>query len=308
MSRIDEALKRASHSPIASRSSYRGAEAPLRLAEETTLNEYPLERSSPPLAGRADAATEHAVVAPRRGEPRRPVAPVHLPSSEKLVTGPTTDSISKEQFRRLAATLHDAQVSKGLKTVMVTSSVPKEGKTLTVVNLALTLSESYRRRVLIVDADLRRPSIHEVLGISNDRGLTDMLRSDRMESPIVDVSPNLSVLPSGRHELDPMASLSSDRMKLLLEGFAAKYDWVLIDTPPIGLLSDAQLLVRLAQAVLFVIRAGSTPFPVVDRAINELGRDCIIGTVLNAVDGRALPTTGYYGEYYGHYSDRPKPS
>lgn len=308
MSRIDEALKRASHSPVSSRSSYRGAEAPLRLAEETTLNEYPLERSSSPVADRADAPTEHAVVAPRHGEPRSPVGPVHAPSNEKLVTGPTTDFLSIEQFRRLAATLHEAQVAKGLKTVMITSSVPKEGKTLTVVNLALTLSESYRRRVLIVDADLRRPSIHEVLGISNVRGLTDMLRSDRMESPIVEVSPNLSVLPSGRHEMDPMAGLSSDRMRLLLESFAAKYDWVLIDTPPIGLLSDAQLLVRLAQAVLFVIRAGSTPFPTVDRAINELGRDCIIGTVLNGVDGGALPTTGYYGEYYGDYSDRPKPS
>ena len=302
MSRIDEALKRASHGPQASRSSYRGAEAPLHLAEEMTLNEYPLERSN--LPDRADAPSQHAVVAPRRSEPRRPVGAIQLPSNEKFVTGPTTDSISIEQFRRLAATLHDAQVAKGLKTVMVTSAVPKEGKTLTVVNLALTLSESYRRRVLIVDADLRRPSIHEVLGISNDRGLTDALRSDRTEPQVVEISSYLSVLPSGPHELDPMAGLSSERMGLLLEGFAAKYDWVLIDTPPIGLLSDAQLLVRLAHAVLFVIRAGSTPFPVVERAINELGRDCIIGTVLNGVDAQTIPATGYYGDYYG----RPNPS
>jgi capsular exopolysaccharide synthesis family protein len=303
MSRIDEALKRASQGPLASRSSYRSAEA-LRLAEETTLNEYPLERSNLPVADRADAPSEHAVVVPRRGEPRRPVEAIQLPSNERLVTGPTTNSMSIEQFRRLAATLHDAQVAKGLKTVMVTSAVPKEGKTLTVVNLALTLSESYRRRVLIVDADLRRPSIHEVLGISNDRGLTDALRSDRTEPQLVEVSPYLSVLPSGRHELDPMAGLSSDRMGQLLEGFTPKYDWVLIDTPPIGLLSDAQLLVRLAQAVLFVIRAGSTPFPLVERAINELGRDCIIGTVLNGVEGQTIPATGYYGDYYG----RPRPS
>jgi len=209
-----------------------------------------------------------------------------------------------EQYRRLAATLHEAQVAKGLKTVMVTSAVPKEGKTLTVVNLALTLSESYRRRVLIVDADLRRPSVHEVLGIPNDRGLGDVLRGDRIEPGIVQVSTELSVLPAGRPNQDPMAGLSSGRMRTLVEDFASKYDWVVLDTPPIGLLSDAQLLVRVAQAVLFVIRAGSTPFPVVDRAINELGRDCIIGTVLNGVEGRTIPATNYYSDYYGQPKQR----
>ena len=236
---------------------------------------------------------------PRRSEPKRAAASVGIPKSEKLVIGPERNRESTEQYRRLAATLHDAHTEKGLKSVMVTSAVPKEGKTLTVVNLALTLSESYGKRVILIDADLRRPSVHEVLGLANEKGLTDVLRSERLEPPIVQLSANLSVLPSGHPDHNPLAGLSSDRMLRLLETLTTQYDWVLLDTPPVGLLSDAQVLGRLAQAAIFVIRAGATPFEVIDRAIAELGRDCIIGTVLNGVEQESLAARGYYGEYYG---------
>jgi capsular exopolysaccharide synthesis family protein len=217
----------------------------------------------------------------------------------KLVVGPETTAFFLEQYRRLAAVLHDAQVEKGLKTVMVTSAVPKEGKTLTVINLALTLSESYARRVLLIDADLRKPSIHEVLGTPNERGLSDLLRSDRVEPNIIAVSPKLSVLPAGSVRENPLAGLASARMRGLVDEIATKFDWVLLDAPPVGLLPDAQLLGKVAQAAVFVIRAGVTPYPVVERAITELGRDCIIGTVLNGIDEDRLTTPGgYYGHYY----------
>jgi len=218
---------------------------------------------------------------------------------EKLVSANSRESISIEQYRRLAATLHDAQVEKGLKTVMVTSAVPREGKTLTVVNLALTLSESYRRRVLLVDADLRRPSIHDVIGIDNDSGLADVLRSNRLDTALVETSSHLTVLPAGRTDQNPLAGLSSERMRALLDDVQSRYDWILLDTPPVGLLPDAQVVSRLAQAVVFVIRAGSTPFPAVERAVVELGRESIIGMVLNDVDQRSIPATRYdYSHYY----------
>ena len=109
-----------------------------------------------------------------------------------MVNG-TTTPVAVEQYRRLAGTLHELQVEQGLKTLMVTSALPKEGKTLTVVNLALTLSESCRRRVLLIDADLRRPFIHEVFQLPNVRGLNDVLGSERGELPLQPVSEHLSV-------------------------------------------------------------------------------------------------------------------
>jgi capsular exopolysaccharide synthesis family protein len=188
-------------------------------------------------------------------------------------------------------------VDKQLKTVMITSAVPQEGKTLTLVNLALTLSESYERRVLVIDADLRCPSMHMLLDISNERGLSEALRDNHQPLPFISVSGRLSALTAGHPGPRPLARLTSTQMAEVVTKSAAEFDWVLIDTPPVGVLPDAQVLARLAGAVLFVIRAGSTPAAAVQRAIGELGPDSIIGTVLNHVDERYVPEAGYYSHY-----------
>jgi len=298
MSRIDEALKRASQSPVVGRISTKGTDPSQRVADEFTLSDYPLEgRTSSVPAESLSVQPEAPIPSPQIRSSASRLLPSNGQAS-KLVIGSANNALFVEQYRRLAATLHDAQMEKGLKTVMVTSAVPREGKTLTVINLALTLSESYARRVLLIDADLRRPSIHEVLGIPNDRGLSDLLRSDRPDLHTISVSPRLCVLPSGRISENPLAGLSSARMRAFLDDVATKFDWVLLDAPPVGLLPDAQLLGRIAQAAVLVIRAGSTPYPIVDRAISELGRDCIIGTVLNGVDESSMATTEYYGDYH----------
>src|SRR5688572_23988511 len=109
---------------------------------------------------------------------RRPKFTVDGDSKARLVTE-TSSAVSIEQYRKLAAVLHEEQVRSQLKTVIVTSALPGEGKTLTVVNLALTLSESYGRRVLVIDADLRDPSLHSALNVANDHGLSDALKDDR---------------------------------------------------------------------------------------------------------------------------------
>jgi capsular exopolysaccharide synthesis family protein len=312
MSRIDEALKRSSQGPVAARNINLAIDGTLKRADERTLDEYPVETR--PLGEGTDrlertervlhrdgaerpapAVPEYKAPTEQRGWPPRQIAA----GNDKLMVGAQNHPMSLEQYRRLAATLHDAQVDKGLKAVVITSAVPKEGKTLTAVNLALTFSESYGRRVLLIDADLRRPSVHDVLGIPNTRGLSDVLAADRIELPTVDVSPLLAVLPSGHPDQSPLAGLSSERMRILLEEVASRYDWVILDTPPLGLLSDATLLTRLTQAAVFVIRAGSTPHAVIDRAITDLGREYVIGTVLNGVEEDAIPVKGYYGDYYG---------
>jgi capsular exopolysaccharide synthesis family protein len=209
-----------------------------------------------------------------------------------------------EQFRRLAGVLHELQVERDLKTVMVTSAVPREGKTLTVTNLALTLSGAYQRRVMLIDADLRRPSVHQVLNLPNTGGLSEVLRSDEAELPIHQVSPQLTVLTAGRAENSPMALLTSQRMQRLLDEAAARFDWVLLDAAPVGFMPDAAILAGMTRAVLFVIGAGATPHRLVQRAIDELGRDSIVGTVLNRIEEENIPAAGYYGDYYGAHSQR----
>jgi protein-tyrosine kinase len=227
----------------------------------------------------------------------------------RFVTG-TSSTVSLEQYRRLAAVLHEAQIQNHTNTVMITSALPHEGKTLTVVNLALTLSESYARRVLVIDADLRWPSLHTLLNIPNDRGLSEALDESQHEVSFTQVSGRLTALTAGNPGPTPLAGLSSKRMGEVLKRCAARFDWVLIDTPPVGVLPDAQVLARLVGEVILVIGAGSTPAAAIERAVAELGGpDAISGTVLNRVEVRRIADAGHLGRYrasrtHAHAEDR----
>jgi capsular exopolysaccharide synthesis family protein len=310
MSRVDEALRRAAE-PVAvgprsiPRAGDQGA------VDEWTLEQYPREAVAPPAPSAAPAAPvrplKEAGTASRLATYRRaegpPSADVRPANAPVRLVGVESGPVAAEQYRKLAATLHDAQAERGLKTVLVTSAVPQEGKTFTVANLAVTLAESYGRRVLLIDADLRRPNVHNLFGIANTTGLSEVLGSDRLDVPFVHLSPLLSVLTAGRPGPAPLAALVSERMRVLLHECASEFDWVLLDAPPVGLLSDAQLLTRQTDAVVFVIAAGVTPYAMVERAVADLGRDAIIGTVLNRVDERTIPVAGYYGHYADFEAD-----
>ena len=212
-----------------------------------------------------------------------------------------------EQYRKLAGVLHHAQLSKNLKTVLVTSAMAGEGKTLTATNLALTLSESYRRSVLLIDADLRRPTLHETFQVPNVSGLGDGLRSEAEQKlSLVQVSPRLTLLTAGRPDPDPISGLTSERMRRVLEEAATRFDWVIIDTPPVALLPDARLLAAMTDATLLVVRAAKTQYPVIRRTVEAIGRQRIFGVVLNrAEDGLAASGHGYYS-YYDSYPQAAK--
>ena len=313
MSRINEAFRR-----LSEESSHLGAPATETLLEPTSLklDQYPREiRSVHHLNERISApAVETVAVVPSSSAngdetnhvERTGATPADIPHTSRLAEGASDGKfvvstiatpIMVEQYRRLAAALHDAQTERGLKTIMVTSALPREGKTLTAVNVALTLSHSYGRRVLLVDADLRRPTAHEVLGIPNRSGLSDALAAADGVPPFIRVSPGLWALAAGRPGPTPLAGLTSERMRQLLDEFELQFDWVILDTPPVGLLPDGHLLARLTRAVILVIAAASTDYAAVDRAVAELGRDCILGTVLNRVDEDMVPAKSYYYSY-----------
>jgi capsular exopolysaccharide synthesis family protein len=219
----------------------------------------------------------------------------------KLVSTEGFSAGALEQYRKLAATLHHAQTERGVKVVMTSSSLPGEGKSLTAINLALTLSESFHRRVLLIDADLRRPTVQRVFGLPTITGLDEGLKSptDR-PMPVIQISERLCVLPAGRPNPDPLSGLTSERMQRLVTQAAAAFDWVLIDTPPVGLLPDANLLAACVDGVLLVVRSGKAPFSLVKRTVETIGHDRILGVVMNAIDLAHDRNAGGYYEYYGY--------
>jgi capsular exopolysaccharide synthesis family protein len=202
------------------------------------------------------------------------------------------------QFRRLAAALIHGQRESGLKAIMIASAVPGEGKTLTALHLATVLSESYGRRVLIVDADLRRPRITEAVNHSAVDGLGEALRSSEpRQVGLVQLTQNLTLLPAGRPDPDPLSSLTSARMQQMLKEAVERFDWVIVDTPPVDAAADTGLLGAMVDATVLVVRANQTPHGAVKQAIDTLGRDRIFGVVLNGVSEKAVPSYSDYSSY-----------
>jgi Mrp family chromosome partitioning ATPase len=148
--------------------------------------------------------------------------------------------------------------------------------------------------VLLIDADLRRPSVHDVFGISNRNGLCDALRSDQPQFQFARVSSNLWVLPSGSPDADPMTALASRQLERFLDDVSVHFDWIVLDSPPLGVMADAALLARLTRAVIVAIAAGSTPYKLIEKVVADLGREHIVGTVLNRVEQIGTRWSDYY--------------
>ena len=306
MGRVDEALRRAAEksSDAVSAASGAGADAafPDEYASEVRLAPPavpPLGPESDPMPDRrpaTDGVKPPSLIA-LKTPTDKPVADM----STKLVGDDRMLTTSREQYRRLAATLHHLQTASGIKVIIIASAVAGEGKTLTAANLALTFSASYQRRVLVIDADLRRPSMARTFNIPGSPGLTDgLLRGFEGQLPLHPVSPYLSVLTAGKATADPMAGLTSLRMMQLITEARGAFDWVVIDTPPIGLMTDATLLAAMADGVVLVVKANATPYHLVKRAAEALGQGKILGTVLNrASEGHK------HSKYYDYYHYAP---
>jgi capsular exopolysaccharide synthesis family protein len=227
---------------------------------------------------------------PATGNTRLPN--IHPDVADRVITSNAVSFQVVEHYRRLAAALHEAHADRGIKVVMITSAVQGEGKSLTAANLALTLSQSYRRHVLLVDADLRRPTLHQIFQVPSTSGLSDGLRPGGGTFTTFRSSDTLTVLPAGRPESDPMAGLTSPRMAQLVADARQSYDWIILDTPPVSLMPDAKLLAAMADSVLLVIAAGAADLDSIKLAVKAVGRKKVLGAVFNRADNE--PTEGYY--------------
>jgi protein-tyrosine kinase len=308
MGRLDNAMRRAaeeSKDKTASESRHLMDVRDLPPAEFPSEDE-PVRPQSPPEPFEAEPLREPVMTAVDAGAPKadnRLLPDLRHQVNAELDTKTVVDEhmmpSSREQYRRLAAAFHQAQQSNGYKVAMIASAVAGEGKSLTAANLALTLSESYRRNVLLIDADLRRPSQHSIFQVSGAPGLSEGLISvEEPKLPLHRLSSRLTVLPAGRPTSDPIGAITSERMRRLVEEAREVFDWVIIDTPPIGLLTDAALLASMADGVVLVVKAESTPFDLVNRAVDALGRQRLMGVVLNRAREQAHKSSYDYYKYY----------
>src|SRR6266566_8999355 len=201
-----------------------------------------------------------------------------------------------EQFRALRTQLLQAGEREHKRAFVITSAGVGEGKTLTALNLAWLLAQTDGVKALIIDADLRQPCAADYLGIETECGLSEVLTGQtRFTEAIVRLEPaGLHLLPGGAAREDVAELLSGPRFGRLLDEVRKQFDYIIIDAPPLGVFTDANLLINRADSAILVVRAGVTRYAVVDRLLEQLPRERMLGVVLNRAAGKADETAYYY--------------
>jgi len=220
----------------------------------------------------------------------------------RLVSLTAAGSFAAEQYQGLRLTLERLGNGRGAQALAVTSPAAGDGKTVTAINLAGTLARGSEGRVLLIDADLRRPAVSSQLALDTTaKGLTDALTDERMALGDVTTTLkpfNLSVIPAGTGHGAVHQMLRSSRMERLLKEAREHYDFIVLDTPPLLPVFDSALLAKSVDGVLMVVSANRTPRKLLGEALNLLDPAKVLGIVFNK-DVR--PLFGYYDSYYREY-------
>ena len=313
MSRIHEALRKAAEE----RAANPPAEVPIKPFESVDPTSAASMESSPSIASAVHAAT--ATMAPPTIPAYGPELTVDAllskalhqewkPGSKKLLfANGNAQHSGAEEFRRLRSNLYQLRNTRELRTVLVTSAIPSEGKSFVTANLTHAITRQRERRVLVIDADLRLSTLHKALGAPQTPGLTDYLRGDVDEVSAIQrgAIENLFFIAGGTPTTNPLELLGNGRFHKLLDRVAPLFDWVILDSPPMLPVSDTSVMAEHCDGVLLVVRAKMTPFDVIQKAKKQLGDKKILGVVLNAVDDRdAYGPNYYYSGYYNSPSDK----
>lgn len=216
-----------------------------------------------------------------------------------LVTKKMPRSLSAEAYRSLRTSIKFSSIDKPIKTIVITSSLIGEGKSTVVGNLAYSLNQD-GSRVLVIDCDLRKPSIHENFLLSNEKGLVDVLvgKSD-LKSVTKKIEDSLFLITAGTVPPNPAEILGSKEMEDLIKELSINFDYIILDTTPILPVSDTLLLASKADATLIVVKARKTKEKVVKESYDQLveAKANVIGTILNESD-KSLDN-----KYYGNYEE-----
>jgi len=223
----------------------------------------------------------------------------YLVKNRGLIVKEEPKSPEAESFRILRTNLQFMVEDKSSKVIAVTSTVPKEGKTTIIGNLGVTL-EMLDKRVVILNLDLRKPTLHKMFNMDNNIGLSEYLSGQTNLDKILKFTEfdNLHIIPAGKVPPNPSELISSDRLKELIDNLKEYYDYILIDTPPIGIITDAKIALKLVDVVLYIVRANYSKKEFL-QTVNELYKDEKIpslGVILNAIKDKAGYGYGYYYE------------
>jgi capsular exopolysaccharide synthesis family protein len=223
--------------------------------------------------------------------------PVSLPPDSKLICLTARESFGAEKFRFLGVRLRQLQQTRPLKKLLITSTIPEEGKTTVAANLAAILARKQQPKVLLLEGDLRRPSLSTQFGLGKIPGLSEWLQG--VSRPIQHIyrleGPNLWLLPAGRPPENPLELMQSGRLSLLLDHLSNWFDWIIIDSPPILPLADTSVWARLADGILLVTREGTTKKRMLQQGLQALEQTKLLGAVVNS--SANTDHTNYYQRY-----------
>jgi len=218
----------------------------------------------------------------------------------RLVCITEEESLAAEKFRFLGVRLRHLQQKHPLKRLLVTSSMPEEGKSTVTANLACTLAKRQQQKILLLDGDLRRPSLAQQFGLGKIPGLSEMLEGKPGPAMNIYQLEDLGfwVLPAGTPPSSPLELMQSGKLSVLMDQLASWFDWIVIDSPPVLPLADTSVWMRLADAVLLVTRPGKTAKRQLQRALEAVEQPKLLGALVNGSREATL------GDYYGYYAGR----
>jgi capsular exopolysaccharide synthesis family protein len=220
---------------------------------------------------------------------------VLVPPQSRVVCVTDKDSLAAEKFRFVGVRLRQLQQTRPLKKVLITSTIPQEGKSMVAANLACTLARRTHQKTLLVDGDLRRPSIARLFGLGKTPGLSEWLQGER--TPMTSIyrleEAGLWVLPAGSSPRNPLEAMQSGRLAGLMEQLTSWFDWVIIDSPPVLPLADTSVWMRMADGVLLVARQGTSEREHLKRGIEALEPTKLLGAIVNC-SAKSAQSDYYY--------------
>jgi capsular exopolysaccharide synthesis family protein len=209
--------------------------------------------------------------------------PVTVSPAKRLVSLTDSESLAAEKFRFLGISLQHLQRERSLKKVLITSSIPQEGKTLVSANLACTLARRTQQRVLLIEGDVRRPTLSAIFGLGMVPGICECLQGERDLAASVYHLKELGLwfLPAGSAPKNPLELLQSGKLSAMIDQLTGWFDWIMIDSPPVMPLADTSVWMRLAEGILLVVRQGVSEKQQLQRGLDALEPKKMIGAILN---------------------------
>jgi capsular exopolysaccharide synthesis family protein len=228
---------------------------------------------------------------------RCPLLAVSIREGSRLVSVAEEGSLGAEKFRFLAVRLRQLRQNRSLKKILITSTIPQEGKSTVAANLACTLANRRQQKTLLLEGDLRRPNIAHQLGIGRVSGLCEWL-SGQTESINIHKLEDLGlwILTAGAAPQNPLELMQSGKLSLLMEQLEAWFDWIVIDSPPVLPLADTSLWSRLADGIVLVTRNGTTEKQQLQRGLEAIEKPKLLGALINSSANAA------HADYYQQYS------